>query len=105
MGGSDPRPHLRQRLRGKAVDRLPAASSTVNDVAIDIAAEFLPPGLSHAVLAVQSAAELRRGRDQRREEWLAVLVALRLSAREGVGRRTVRGLRSRCVSVASSAPL
>jgi hypothetical protein len=61
----------------KANARLPRASRALADVAIDVAAGFLPPGVSHAATFAKTAAELQLGREERRNEWLAVLLRLR----------------------------
>ena len=60
----------------KANERLPSARSQVADVAVDLAAGFLPPGLSAAASAARGVARMQRAREERSQEWLAVLFAL-----------------------------
>jgi hypothetical protein len=68
----------------KAIDRLPTVCGPIGDVAVDVAAGEIPlPFVSSAVSALKAAAKAQRAREERSQEWLAVLFA----ARRGSARR------------------
>jgi hypothetical protein len=62
----------------KANDRIPRTTETVAEVAVDFLAGLVP-GVSQAVTLAKAAATIQGAREERRNEWLAVLLTLRQS--------------------------
>jgi hypothetical protein len=63
---------------GKANDRLPTMRGAIGDVAVDVAAGSIPlPLLAPATSLIKGVAKVQRAREERRQDWLAVLFAAR----------------------------